>query len=369
VRRWFKPPARPPIRAVGLAICLCLLAATTATAAGSVELNNRVSVSTEVDDNVFNANRGLVADALGRLFYDLSLDWYFTPNNLWRTNYTLGGKLFANERDEDTIINQLQLGYTNFSIPTVQMGLLGSAKLRNIRDAEEDYLKFTGEAFAGKRFIDSIYTGVHALYSEFDFRGTEYYDYWTQNYGADVRYDYERKLSFGVGYDYERKTYPFNALRNIGAKDIVLVEQDEKRADNLHEVRASFRYQTAFFEHYPFFATLIYAFQRNQSNSYGDSYDNHRVTVGVSQNVLPDTSLHLLGTFQFRDSAEKVLIPHSFSIEEDDENYNQMQARAMHGFTDYMSLFVSYQRFWNVYEHDRLSFVKNLYAVGLTFRF
>ncbi len=349
--------------------CLLTALASTVTLAGEAELENRVSLSAEYDDNVFKANRDLTADFLGRLFYDFDLDWYFTPNNLWLTNYQLGGKLYAQERDEDTIINRLQLGYMNFSIPTVKLGLTGTVKLRNIRNGEEDYLKFIGRAFAGKRFMDSIYAELHAEYNEFDFRGSEYYDYWTQLYGLDCRYDYKRTFSFGFGYDYERKVHPFNALRNIGENDVVLVARDENRVDNLHEVRTSLRYQTAFWEQLPFFATVAYTFQRNKSNSYGDSYDNHRVTVGLSQYVLQDTSLLFLGTFQLRDSTEKVLIPHSYSIEEDDENYNQFQVRLSHTFTDYFSLYGNYQRFWNYFEHDRLSFIRNLYAVGANFRF
>lgn len=350
-------------------VWLCVLFSPWAASAGEVELNHHVSVSGEYDDNVFKANRDLKADVLGRLFYDFGLLWNITPNNVWGTNYELGGKLFAREHDEDTIINQLNLEYTNYSIPTVDIGVAGTAKLRNIRDAQEDYLKWTGKAFVGKRFLDSVHAGLHAAYSEFDFRGTEYYDYWTQLYGARARYDYGREFSFGVGYNYERKMFPFDALRNIGQDSVVLVEANDRRADNLHELRASARYQTALFDQLPFMSTLIYVFQRNESNSYGDSYDNHRVTVGLSQNVFQDTSVHFLGTFQFRDSSEKVLIPHSYSIEEDDENYNQIQGRVTHGFTDYMSLFVAYHRYWNNPEHDRLSFRRNLYSVGLSFRF
>ncbi|MDP8224867.1 MAG: hypothetical protein P9L99_16020 [Candidatus Lernaella stagnicola] len=350
---------------------VCLWAALGAGAAwaGDVDLKNRASLSAEYDDNVYKANRDLTADFLGRLFYDFGLNWRITPNNIWLTNYQLGGKLYAQETEEDTIINQLQLGYTNYSIRTVQMGVQGSAKLRNIRSAEEDYLKFIGRAFVGKRFIDSIYAGIHAQYSEFDFRGSDYYDYWTQLYGAEFRYDFKRTFSVGAGYNYERKTYPFNALRNIGEENILLVERDDKRKDNLNEVRASVRYQTAFFERLPFMTTLTYTYQNNASNSYGDAYDNHRVTVGLSQYVLEDTSVHFVGTFQFRDSKEKVLIPHSYSIEEDDENYNQIQARLTHSFTEYFSLYGSYQRFWSNFDHDRLSFVRNLYALGITFRF
>lgn len=352
-----------------LLLFLVWLAAPPWARAGEVELSNRAAISLEYDDNVYKTNRDRTLDELGRLFYDFGLHWAITPANLLLTNYQVGGKLYFHESDESAVINQLQLGYTNSSLPTVQMGVLGSVKLRNVADAQEDYLKWTGRAFAGKTFLQSLYTGVHAEYSEFDYRGSTWYDYWTQLYGAEARYDYERVFSVGLGYDYEIKTYPYKALKDIGASDIVLVEENDLRVDHLHEFSLSGRYQKTFFETLPFLANLTYTYQVNDSNSYGDSYNNHRVMLGLSQYIFQDTSVHFLGVFQFRNSAEKVLIPHSYSIEEDDENYNQIELRLTHGFNDYLSLFAGYHRYWSDSSFADLSFTKNLYALGLTVDF
>jgi hypothetical protein len=239
----------------------------TIAAAGDVDLSNRVSVSMEYDDNVYKAGRDLVADELGRLFYDFGLGWRMTPNNLLQTSYQLGGKLYFHEDAEDTAINQLGLGYVNYSVPTYEFGATVGAKLRNVRDAQEDYFKYVARVFAGKRFIDAIYAGLHAEYSEFNFRGTEEFDYWTQLYGAEARYDYGRTFSAGLTYDFERKTYPYNSFQNIGTSDVILTQTNDTRTDDLQEFGASLRYQTTFLDALPFLGTFNYLLQLNRSNS------------------------------------------------------------------------------------------------------
>jgi len=340
-------------------------------AAAEVNLSHRAALSLEVDDNVYKANKDLTMDYLGRLFYDFGLNWVPSTHHLLHTDYQLGGKMYADENTEDTIINQLLLGYTNYSIPTTYLGLQGSGKLRNVRDAEEDYFKFIGEAFVGKRFFNTFNAEIRASYIQFDFRSFDYYDYWTQAYGTQLRYDYQRSFSLGSGYRFERKVYPFNALTNVGPEsgNILLMEGDERRVDNLHEINVFGRYQSFLFEKVPFLINIAYVMQINDSNSYGDSYYNHRFLFGWSQDLMTDTNLHLLGIFQVRDSSEKVLIPHSYSIEEDDENYNQVQVRLTHGLTDYLRVQASYSRYWSHYDYEDLNFIKNLYAIGLAVSF
>lgn len=336
-----------------------------------VNLSNLASVSFEYDDNVYLAGRDLTSDGLGRIFCDFGVHWAPTPAHLLYGAYEFGGKLYINESEQDTAINQLQLGYTNYSISSVYIGGLASGKLRNVRDGQEDYFKLITEAFAGKRFGSSFNAEINAEYSQFDFRNFNYYDYWTQAYGMQLRYDHERIWTLGTGYQFSRKTFPFNALQNVGPEEgnVLLLESDERRLDTLHEVHLFGRYQTILFDRVPFLLNGSYLLQINDSNSYGDSYINHRFMLGLSQDLFEGTNLHILGIFQLRDSSEKVLIPHSYSIEEDDENYNQVQVRITHGFTNYLRAFVGYSRYWTIYEHDELNFVKNLYALGLTVSF
>lgn len=360
-----------PILCGLLTLILAVGIVTAGRAQAEMRLSHLASLSLEVDDNVYQANRNPVTDVLGRLFYDFSFNWFPTTSNLFLAEYQLGGRMYSSEHDKDALINKLQLGYTNYSIPTVYFGLSTTGKLRNIRDGREDYLKLIGEAFAGKRFGQSVNAELRAAYSEFDFHEFDYYDYVKQSYGAQLRYDYLRSFSVGAGYRFEQKAYPFDAFENVGAEggNVLLVAGDDNRVDSLHEISTFGRYQTLLFERNAFLINLSYTYQFNESNSYGDSYNNHRVIFGLSQDLVAGTNLHLLGIFQMRDGREKVSIPHSYSIEDDDENFNQVHVRLTHNFNEYLRLQASYSRFWSQYEHERLNFVKNLYALGLAVSF
>ena len=347
-----------------------VLAGPATRARAEVILTNRASLSFEYDDNVFLANRGLQADELGRLFYDFGCNWLPTPENEILADYQLGGKLYWHESEEDTIINQLQLGYTNYSIPQMYLGMLVTGKLRNVRDAEEDYFKFIGDACVGRRF-GPVTAELRASYSQFNFRSFSYYDYWTQTYGGEVRYEQLRSFVLGTGYHFTRKAFPFNALRDIGPPGgaVLLVFDSKKRFDNLHEISVFGRYQTMLFGHAPFLVSGSYLYQINDSNSYGDSYRNHRFMLALSQDLFEGANLHILGIFQVRERGSEVQIPHSYLIEEDDENYNQIQVRLTHAFTDYFSVFAEYSRYWTHFVGGKLDFVKNLTAAGVSFSF
>ncbi len=353
------------------AVCVGLAATMTAAPTrAELLLSNRAALSFEYDDNVFLANRNLRADALGRLFCDFGLNWWPTGEHELLTDYQLGGKLYTRESDVNTIINQLQLGYTNFQISQMYLGLLATGKLRNVQSGLEDYFKFIGEAFVGRRFGPSFSAEIRAAYSQFDFRSFDYYDYWTQSYGLDLRYERLRSFTVGTGYRFTRKAFPFKALENIGTSDsVLLVESDDQRFDNLHELSAFGRYQTLLFGRAPFLVSGSYLFQIFDSNSYGDSYRNHRFMVALSQDLFEGANLHVLGIFQVREENDEVQIPHSYLIEEDDENYNQVQIRLTHSFTDYLSVFAEYSRYWSHYVGGDLDFVKNNYALGVAVSF
>jgi len=339
--------------------------------AGETDVSNRVAVSLEYDDNVYNTHRLPKGDELGRLFYDFGLNWYMTPNNLWLTNYDLGGRLYFHEDPEDALINQLMLGYTNYSIPTVQFGATLTGKLRNIRSAEEDYLKTIARAFAGVRIVDMFYVGAHAEYSQFNFRAFRGYDYWTERAGGEARYDWGRAFSVGLGYDYEQKTFPYyRALKNIGtATNAVLIESAAARVDDLNEASLQLRYQHTFLEELPFLGTFSYMYQNFDSNSYGDTYGNHLISLGLSQYATPNLSLHFLGVFQVLGAHQKLVIPFNYAVEEGDENFSQLEARVNYEFVEHLSVYAAFRRYWTTYPNDPFNFVKDLYAIGFSASF
>jgi hypothetical protein len=334
-------------------------------AADKVSLSNRTSLSAEYDDNVFKASDDVEGDFLGRLFNDFRFHAYPTANNALLLNHQFGIKKYIEIDQQDTLINLARLGYTNTSIDNSFLGVEASLKVRNIRSGEEDYNKAIIEGFAGHEFGAGVTGQVRGGYTRFDFRSYNFYDYWLQRYGFVLQKTYGPQLIFGVHYFFQEKHFPFNAFENFGSESggVFLIEKGERRLDVLHEPAVFLQAS------YWLLADFSYLLQINQSNSYGDSYYNHRFTLGLSKAIAKKTHLHLIGVAQLRDSSESVLIPHSYSIEEDDENYNSVALKITHRFTDVISMDVGYSRYWTSYSSRELNFVKNLYSIGVSASF
>lgn len=354
------------VKIIGIVVLIFFMAqAGVAVADDGLFLKNRATLSFEYDDNVYKSNRDEEGDFLGRLYYDFRLNYFPTVNNQLSCNYQGGVKKYIETIDQDTLVNQIKLGYTNFSIDKSYLGTESTLKIRNIRSAQEDYNKFIGDLFAGHEFGKGINGEIRGGYTRFDFKSYNYYDYWLQRYGFNLQKSFTAKYLFAVQYFLQDKHFPFYAYTNVGSEtgDVFLGETDEKRRDTLHEPALMFRFSGWLL------LDFSYLLQINQSNSYGDSYYNHRFTLGMSKAVMKNTHLHLLAIAQFRDSSEEVLIPHSYSIEEDDENYNSVRAKVSQRITDYLFAEVGYSRYWTTYSSRDLNFVKNLYSIGLAVNF
>ncbi|MCC6160068.1 MAG: hypothetical protein IT350_18600 [Deltaproteobacteria bacterium] len=330
-----------------------------------VTWTNHAALHAEYDDNVYKTTDDVEGDLLARVFFDSKLDLHPNRANLVTLDYTLGAKKFADLIDQDTLINQVMMQYENTTISNTYIGGDATLKLRNIRDGEEDYNKVILNSFAGHYFARGVSGQVNASYTRFDFRNYDYYDYWTQAYGIELNKSISHALGFGVHYLIEDKNYPFFAFENVVSDrdSVFLDETDELRQDTLHEV--GFKFSSFYFV----LVNFAYDFQVNDSNSYGDSYYHHRLRLMVSKSLTPTTNLHLFAVANFRDSDEQVLIPHSYSVEEDDENYNQLVAKLNRKVGERIWLEARYARFWSQYSVSQFNFSKNVYSLGASFNF
>lgn len=330
-----------------------------------VQWNNLASVLAEYDDNVYKTVNNVDGDFLARVFFDSRLDLLASPSNTMTFDYTLGAKKFAGLDDQDTLINQILAQWVNRGIKDTFLGGAATVKLRNVRDGEEDYNKVILNGFIGRYFTQGVTGRFDAAYTRFDFKNYDFYDYWTQSFGLEIKKSVSHALSFGTRYVIEDKHYPFAAFENVAADDgsVFLVENDELRVDTLHDVGV---FMNSF---YYVLIAFSYDLQINDSNSYGDSYYHHRLRLGLSRAVAQGTNVHLFAVANFRDSYQEVLIPHSYSIEEDDENYNQIVAKLSQRLTDRWWVELRYARFWSQYSVREFNFTKNVYSVGVSCTF
>lgn len=334
-------------------------------AAEKIKWSNQAVILGEYDDNVYKIVDQVEGDFLARAFFDTRLTLPAGDSNTLLLAYTLGAKKFVELVDQDTLINQLLLRFVNREKENTYFGGDGRFKLRKIRDGDEDYNKTILNAFAGHYFAPGVSGRINMGYTRFDFRAYDYYDYWTQAFGLAVKKAYSHALGLGLHYTYEDIHYPIFAYENAATAggDVFLKRRDELRHDVLQEVGFFFssnRY---------LLSDLRYTLQVNNSNSYGDTYYNHRVRLTLSKALTDNTNLHFYALTNFRDSYQEVLIPRSFSIEEDDENTNRVMIKINRSLSDNLWLEGRYGRMWSQYSVRRFKFQKNTYSLGLSSSF
>jgi len=347
-----------------LAVLIAIIFASHSFAEGLV-MSHHIAVSSDYEDNVYEAVENEKGDEVGRLFYDFELHWPITTNNLWDTDYQLGLKKYLHYDDLDAMINQIALGYTYKGLESYYFKGDSTFKLRNTRNGLQDYNKLILGTTVGKEFQEQVTLEARAEYTRFDFKDYNYFDYWQRKGGVSLDKVFAKYLSSEISYFLTEKHFTFNAYRNAGFTSYgpILEESNHLRRDTIHEVTANMNIS------YWLLAKFEYTFGINESNSYGDTYYTHRFIIAASKEIFKDTDIHLLGVFQFHSSSQALLIPHSNAIEEEDENYNQATARLTHAFKDWVSLEAGYSRYWSLYSAQKFNFAKNVYSIGVSFKF
>ena len=256
------------------------------------------------------------------------------------------------------------LGYAYRGLPDTLLGADVEGKLRNVRDSRQDFWKAVGDLYAERWFAHQFRGRVQAETAWFDARRYAYLNYWYQRYGLALGKGFGSAVSLELHYNFENKLFPIHAYTNLGTRKAALLQESgRRRVDDLHEVGLEVAVTRWVL------ASAAYAFQVDRSNSYGDSYTNHKLTVAVSKTIVDPLALHVLFILQIRKAVDPVLIPTTLQTEETDENLSQLTGKLTYRIKDWVSLELKYSRYWSQYLGEDVNFVKDQVSLGSTFQF
>ena len=293
----------PPGGTVALAIavfCATFLLADNCLAADSkTSSNQRLSTGWEYDDNVFEApgNRIGNGSAVASFFTGTRSRFvnYVTDFN-FQAGYKAYHKL-SDSKEDSLVAGDIMTGKADFHVVRFfgsRWLLSGDFDLKwrgvyrknslNLLD-EEGYVRGWAKVGASRTLEDGraqAFLGYRA----------SFYDYETfdsfNNHAHSAIARYSRRLtgrfSGAAEYSFSRRNYE----RNIADpdKDGKIVERDENQRDNIHRLDLSVSYSGSQV------LNLIYSLQRNDSNNYGFSYWNNRVSLVYGRllpwNILPE---------------------------------------------------------------------------------
>lgn len=318
---------------------------------GGLDTNaRRVIGETAVTD----AFAGLAAKAKGNLFLG--------RRHLLHGRYDLGLKKFINLDAEDLMVQRLNLGYAAH-LPAWDFEVDAHGKLRSSRNGLRDYLDLSG-LFSARRQIGRKV----ALRGEFGLRHFSYpheddYGFWSAEVGLWGFWQLHRRLHLALGV---RGVLP-NYEGEARAPDATYGTQ--MRRDKLLSVQLQASYRG------PVAVQAGYLWVGNWSNSFGESFQRHRVFAAMTAR-LPWSifvGLHLAwqalhypdGLFLSDDLIDLLLY--------DDESQSNSTLKLARPLSKHLEIELKYSLSWVALprrdDDTSLSYLRQVATLGLVGRF
>lgn len=279
----------------------------------------------EVDDNAYRVEEALAKrDFLTRYFTAFDAYHPVDANQLVSLNLRHGGKLFFEERDADTLLTQLDLGYRYRAGDRMSFNLNLDIKDRTERLSLRDYNR--GGARLGTNLaIGPLQSGLSAGWRYFAYKPNPLASSHGPQGHAFVRWFMMENLALDASYTLAQRSYDTPAL-NLEGDMFILNEDGPGRSDVFHALRlgTSLRWY--------FFVDLGYVFSTNDSNSYGNGLVRHGLDLNVTAPLFRRTFLSLRGELQRTLYADAVLVDEIFIV--DEENRNSLVLSLAHTISD-----------------------------------
>lgn len=344
-------PAPPPGGGVGRAPLARVKGEASVTLNAGLDTNaRRVIGETAVTD----AFAGLAAKAKGDLFLG--------RRHLLHGRYDIGLKKFINLDAEDLMVQRLNLGYAAH-IPAWTFEADANGKLRSSRNGLRDYLDLFGLVSARRQIGRKVAIKGELGLRQFSYPHEDDYGYWSTEIGLWGFWQIHRRINLALGV---RGVLP-NYEGDARAPDATYGTQ--ARRDKLLSVRLQASYRG------PVAVQAGYLWVGNWSNSFGESFQRHRVFAAMTAR-LPWSifvGLHLAwqalhypdGLFLSDDLIDLLLY--------DDESQSSSTLKLARPLSEHLEIELKYSLSWVALprrdDDSSLSYFRQVATIGLVGRF
>ncbi len=273
-------------------------------------------------------------------------------------NWEGGGRKFLLYPSEDTEVQTAWASLAYDLTPYLGVGVEGTGRDR--RGAERDYSDLTGSAlidFFPDRHLDfRVHAGAHRFlfWDRFD------YSFATASFGGDARYRFDKRHSLTVFGAYEPRKFNAQAAVDPNQPDPVY---PGVRKDSYFSVGAGYQYRG------PWQLAADYAFTDSTSNSFGQSFRTHRLSLrgGVH---LPFGFLALAqGVLQLVQYPDGVYLSPDLIVLEDDENSSSVSLKLLHPLGRHFEVDARYGFYFARLPNNGLNYLRHVVTVGLAFHY
>jgi hypothetical protein len=269
----------------------------------------------EYDDNAYSAEAAEAKpDFLTRYFTVFDALHPVDDRGQLSVNLRHGGKLFFVERDADTLLTQIDLGYrhglTRHLALSIDLDLKDRSERRSVRDYNRGGARLGAHLTTGP-----VRSGLSAGWRYFAFKPNPLAGSHGPQAHGFTRWFATANLAFDASYTYAVRAYDTPRLLLQG--DVVILDdQGPRREDHFQALRlgASLRWHL--------FVDLHYVLSTNGSNSYGHELNRHGLELNLTAPLPFDLYASLRAELQRTRYEDPVLIDEIFVI--DDENRNSL---------------------------------------------
>lgn len=358
-----------------------ILIATTTLAGDRAEFAFRVAAGTEWDTNVRRAisddtRRSITGDGVARLVADAHAHVAIADGHAADVGYVLGTKRFFNEATEDLLVHNLSLSTGHAFTDTLTSGIWGSLRASRMRSGERDYSIAAFGGGAAVHPLDVLSLGASASFTHFVFELDDRLSYAAPALSAEVTVRPFDRFSIGARLERAFRNYQGNALVPAtvqsedgpievatycdGSDDLeppacTPVARDDR--EWLLSLKTAYRGRIR--------VSLEYLLRVQRSSSTFENIDRHRVFAHGAFPLFLEVTGNVSAALQINSG---VSITDTRFLAEDDENQNSLQLGLARRVMGPLGAEVRYALFANQFTTARVSFLRQIFYAGLSYR-
>jgi hypothetical protein len=275
--------------------------------------------------------------------------------------YDLGARNFLTQGNEDTVVQSLVVDATLW-LPG-PFAAVFEGRVRDRRGAQRDYSDLVAEVeleYQPSQLDFRIYGAAHRFifWDQEDFASSFY----APEAGLFARYRFNRHHSVSVFGDVSFRT--FNSDVNVHQPDgTITIDTTMTRHDFFALVGASYSYKG------PVNITVSYSYLDSSSNSFGESYSQHRIglVVGIA---LPWQLMFLLnGQLRLAQYPDGVYLTPDILVLEDDENQSSISVKMLRPLGEHFEIDVRYAFYYGVLPNNGFVYERHTALIGFGAQF
>jgi hypothetical protein len=275
--------------------------------------------------------------------------------------YDVGGRKFITQPEQDTIIQSATLLATAFLPRGFSISLDGRARDR--RGAERDYTDLVADLmveFQPDAQLDfRVRGGAHRFI--FWVPGTFRESFYAPEAGLSVRYRFNKRHSISLFGDISFRT--FNSPQFEPEGDQVVPKDGTVRNDTYFLAGAAYTFKG------PVNVTLSYAYLDSSSNSFGESYRQHRIGLLFGVTLPWELTFLLNGQLRLSQYPDGIFLSPDILPLLDDENLSSVSAKLVRPIGEHVDIDLRYAFFYGTLPQNGFLYLRHTASIGVSVRF